>query len=205
VSTPQRDAQNVFNEAQKDAGFLRSMKFNKGHFYIDDVEVPLGTRFSAHCVGWKKVWLKFGEGKLLARKEYIVADGDKAPDRDQLDDNDQLQWKFSPKFNKPMDPWVLQYQLPLETEGGDYVIFITSSIGGRRGVADICTIWARKAGRDPNAGQPFVKIRETIMPTSYGGTQRPLFEVDGWDTIGQAVRTIEGKVKEDDMNDEIPF
>jgi hypothetical protein len=206
VSTPQREAANIAAAAQQDAGFLRSLKFNKGHYFVDKKdEVPLGSEFVAHCVGWRKVWMKFEDGKLMHRKEYSMIAGDRVPDRDEMGDNDPSQWPISDMTKQPQDPWVLQYQLPLEAKNGDLMIFITSSIGGKRAVADVCAAWSRRAGRDPFCGMPYVKLRETLMPTNYGGTQRPQFEIFGWDTAKDGVREIKGEVKQDDMNDEIPF
>ena len=97
--------------AQEDAGFEKLLKFKKGVYESDGSEVPLESEFIAHCVGWTKCWIKFIDSKVVDRKMYRVADGRRAPDREELDDTDPSKWGKGPD-GKPSDPWVYQYLLP---------------------------------------------------------------------------------------------
>jgi hypothetical protein len=200
------EAENIARAAQEDAGFLPNLKFNAGAYFLDKEEIALGSKFLAHAIGWTRVWLKFGQGKLLERNAYPVLEGRSPPLRDDLGDLDQSRWEISEMTRQPQDPWVLQQQLPMESEHGMMCTFISSSFGGKRAVSDLCSAWARRASRDPRAGQPIIKLSKTMMPTRFGPKPRPLFEIVGWDEVREAVRAVEQtRVKTDDMNDEIPF
>ena len=87
--TTNREAENIINEAQSDAGFQKMLKFKKGDYYCDGEVIPLGTVYLAHCKAWTKTWVFFIDKKVVERKIYRVAPGQKAPDRDQLSDNDK--------------------------------------------------------------------------------------------------------------------
>jgi len=199
----------IAEAAQADAGFDKLLKFKKGDYFCDGEEVPRGTRYIAHCVGWAKAWVKFKDGGMADRKIYRITSGERVPDRYELDETDEKNWP--PGLDgKPSDPWVFQYMLPLESiETGEVVIFITSSFGGRRAVSDLCSTYSRRAAKlQGRSGQPTIKLQKMMMPTkNYGDTPRPYFEVDGWldDPAKEPIRDIgPGPIKED-LDDEIPF
>lgn len=211
--TNNREAENIAREAQTDAGFQKMLKFKKGDYVCDGEEVEIGTVYLAHCKAWTKTWVKFVDKKVTERKVYRISLGERAPERDQLPDNDPAAWSIGPD-KKPQDPWALQYLLPFENqETGDVQIFVAQSFGGRRAVADLCTAWAKRAGRHPHGGQPIIKLEVTTFPTkNWGDVKRPIFEVIGWDDrVGQPggtaeVKTVDvQKIKQDEMDDEIPF
>jgi hypothetical protein len=86
-------------------------------------------------VGWIKCWIKFVDRKVADRKMYRVALGEKPPEREDLDDLDKDNWPEG--FDgEPADPWVYQYLLPLENIKNEVIIFVTSSFGGKRAVAE---------------------------------------------------------------------
>lgn len=195
--------------AQADAGFHRIMKFKKGHYYIDDTEVPIGSEYIAHCMGWTKSWIKFKGGTVAERRIYRMLHREITPDRTELDDLDVNKWETG-LDGRPKDPWVLQFLLPLENRNGDLVIFVTSSYGGKRAVSDLCSAWGRKAAKQNSAGTPIVHLHEVMMPTKkFGDVPRPHFEIVGWDAGGEPVREVNpNELKggtEEEMNDEIPF
>lgn len=202
-----REAENIMREAQKDAGYDRMMKFKKGVYYVDNAEVPLGTQFVAHAIGWAKAWIKFENGKRADYKVYRILSGESPPDRDQLGDMDQDKWETSDMTRQPKDPWTKQNLLPLENEAGDHFIFVSGSTGGARAVSDLCAAWARKSHREPACGQPIVKLRTVMMPSKrFGNVPRPHFEIVGWDGGSSApVREVQALSGDSDMDDEIPF
>lgn len=204
--TTNREAENVINEAQSDTGFQKMLKFKKGDYYCDAVMVPHGTVYLAHCKAWTKTWVHFVDKKVVDRKVYRVAKGERAPERDQLSDNDQSTWPLGPDGLRKQDPWVLQYLLPLESqETGDVHIFVAQSFGGRRCVGDICTQWGRRVARNPKAGQPMIKLAKAMMPTkNFGDVPRPDFVVIGWDDTA-ADKVVDVATIKQDMDDEIPF
>ena len=207
LTTTQHELDNFETEAQADAGFQAMLKFRKGKYICEDEEVPIGTQYIAHCRAWAKTWVHFIDKKVVERKVYRVINGEHAPERDELPDNDQSKW---PVLNgKPQDPWVHQYLIPFESqETGDVQIFVAQSFGGRRAVGELCTAWVKRVKREPKAGQPIITLETAIMPTkNWGDVDRPKFEIVGWDDTGLTPKEVNAEklTLAADMNDEIPF
>ena len=182
LSTNSTEVENIHEAAQEDASaFEKILKFKKGSYYVGEELVPLGTEYLAHVLAWMKCYVKFVGGRVVERKLFHVAKGEKPPEREELDDLDPSKWPEG-LDGKPADPWVLQYLLPFENmTSGDVVVFVTSSVGGRRGVSDLCTAWTKRAKKG-NRGQPIMKLGKADMPTKmYGPIPRPHFDIIGWD------------------------
>jgi len=201
-----QEANAIANAAEADAGFEKLLKFKKGVFSCDGEDVSLGTQFIAHCVGWTKCWIKFRDGKVVERRTYPVITGKVPPERDQLDDNDPITWE--PGLDgKPADPWVYQHLLPLEDKDNNLVLFVTSSVGGKRAVADLCKTYARRTSRLGTSEQPVIKLNKAMMPSKkWGDIPRPDFEIVGWDTNREGIRQVKAPdTLREEMDDEIPF
>jgi hypothetical protein len=206
--TRNAEIENIHTAAQDDAGFEKILKFKKGEYFIGEDLIPLGTEFLAHTVGWTKSWIKFVDGEVAERKAYRVALGKKPPVREDLDARNEDEWPEG-LDGRPSDPWVYQYLLPLENlKNGEVIIFVTSSFGGKRAVADLCDTFA-KHSKKTGCGQPIVKLATTDMPTKrYGKVPRPLFEIVGWDRQEAAgdVNIIPPATSEADFqDDDIPY
>lgn len=213
-----QEANAIANAAEADAGFEKLLKFKKGVYVCDGEDVPLGSQYVAHCVGWTKCWIKFHDGKVVERRTYPVITGKVPPDREQLDElaldstgaplpaDHQPGWE--PGLDgRPADPWVYQHLLPLENEQNELVLFVTSSVGGKRAVADLCKTYARRTSRIGNSEQPVIKLSKAIMPSKkFGDVPRPDFEIVGWDTRREGIRTVNAPdTLRDEMDDEIPY
>ena len=182
------------------------MKFKKGHFYIDNDEVPIGTQFIAHAVGWTKTWIKFIDQEVVERRVYRMIKGEVPVTRADLDEQDTSKWPIG-NDDRPLDPWVYQYLLPMENDKDEVVIFIASSFGGKRAIADVCAAWSRKHSKGFDPGQPIIKLREVMMPSKkWGEVPRPKFEIVGWDGLRAGIREVKTEqIKNRDMDDNIPF
>jgi hypothetical protein len=192
IATRSTEVENIENEARVDAGFDAFLVFKKGVYFIDEKEVPLGTEYVAHAIGWTKVWRKYDGEQVTERRVYRVAKGEKPPEREDLDDWPGMEnWPID-EDGKAYDPWALQYLLPLEDlTTGETKIFTTRSVGGRRAVADLCTAWAKRRKKIKNCGQPKVKLAGTDMPSKkWGLVKRPLFQITGWDD-GEPAEEVE--------------
>jgi hypothetical protein len=189
LTTHGTEIEHIHDAAQEDAGFGKILKFKKGDYSINEEEIPLGTKFIAHTRAWSKGWIKFVDGEVTERNMYRVALGEKPPEREELDDQDQDNWPEG-LDGKPADPWVYQYLLPFEDpSSGEIVVFVTSSFGGKRAVADLCAAYARRAAKVAGCGQPIIKLQVTDMPTKkFGKVPRPSFEVIGWDEAQAVLR-----------------
>jgi hypothetical protein len=208
IQTIDNELDNLANAAMNDAGFQKMLKFKKGDYFCDGQEVERGTQMIAHCMAWTKVWVKFWDRKLAEKKIYRVVKGERAPDRDQMPDLDTSLWQNG-LDNKPTDPWVLQYLLPMEDpETGEVRIFVTSSTGGRMAISDLVDKYVAKRKRDPALGQPLIRLQKMMMPTtSFGNVPRPQFEIISFDTGGNApMREVSAETLSNaDMDDAIPF
>ena len=208
TNLPATEAENIANAASEDAGFEKMMKFKKGDYWLDNREVPHGTTYIAHAIGWTKTWVHFENGMVVDRKIYRVARGEKPVERDRLDCLDETTWPFGLDGKRRMDPWVYQYLLPMEDpKTNEVCLFVTGSFGGRRAVADVCTAWGRRNVKNPGCGQPIVKLGKAMMPTKhYGDVPRPNFEIVGWDEMQRVVKDVDVKeLSKDQFDDAIPF
>jgi hypothetical protein len=201
-----QEAAAIANAANEDAGFEKLLKFKKGVYTTDATVVEWGTEFVAHCVGWTKCWIKFQDQKVADRKMYRVAEGKRPPEREELDDAHLIGAKDA-KTGLSSDPWVYQYLLPMEDKAGELVVFVTSSIGGKRAVADLCKSYSRRAARTKQSEQPIIKLSGAVMPTRmFGDVPRPLFEIVGWDSNREGIREVKAPdTLRDEMDDSIPF
>ena len=196
--------ENIETAAREDAGFEKILKFKKGEYSIQDQSIPLGTEYLAHTSAWTKCWIKFADGKVVERKVYRVALGEKPPGREELDDLDRDEWPEG-LDGEPSDPWVYQFLLPLEIMAtGEVIVFVTASRGGRTAVADLCTNYVKRAKKVANGGQPIIKLSKADMTSPrFGKVPRPLFEIVCWDDdvefLGPPLVTSEGDF------DEVPF
>ena len=198
---------NILNEARKNATFERMLKYEKGQYFCDKKEVPLGTKVIVHCIGWGKEWVKFKDGQFIERRVYRIGKGERIPERQDLDDQDEKFWNIG-LDKQPRDPWVFRYLLPVQiVDTDETMIFTAQSFGGRRAVDDLCFTYAQRAARDKNCGQPIVRLESTTMPSKkYGNVQKPKFEIIGWDDGVVPVREMSAEdLKKTDFNDEIPF
>lgn len=201
------EVENIHTAAQEDAGFEKILKFKKGEYLIGEELIPLGAQYLAHARAWTKCWIKFRDGEIAERKPYRVALGEKPPEREDLDNLDKTLWPEG-LDGKPADPWVFQYLLPLEDlSTGEVVIFVASSFGGRRAIADLCAAYAKRAAKATICGQPIVKLAKAEMPTKkFGKVPRPLFEVVRWDDAADDVSPAAPLIAlKHELDDEIPF
>ena len=201
------EARAIAKAANETASFDKLLKFKKGKYFCDNEEVPLGTEYTAHCVGWTKCWIKFRDKKVADRKMFRVAENIPIPKREELDDQDQSTWEMGLDGNKPSDPWTLQYLLPLETAEGDLVIFVTSSSGGTRAVSDLCKQYARRLTRTGISAQPVVRLcSSSFTSKKFGEVARPSFDIAGWDSEHEGIRVINAPdTLSEELNDAIPF
>ena len=201
-----QEATALENAAQEDAAFDKMLKFKKGEYFIGEEEVKLGTQYIAHAVGYTKCWIKFVDQQVAEKRHYRASMGQVPVQRDELDDNDPKKWPIGISGG-PSDPWVLQSLLPLENSLGELVVFVTSSWGGKRAVADLVKSYALRTKRTGNSEQPVIKLNKSSFPSKkFGNVACPVFEICGWDSNREGVREVHAPdTLRDEMADEIPF
>jgi hypothetical protein len=174
------------------------LKFNKGRYYKGDDEIAPGREYTAYVDQWVRGWVKFQDNKPTERKVGKAVDNFLVPDRDELGDDDPRQWEKD-GTGKPRDPWSRQSYLPLEdAESGEYVVFVSSSQGGRSAVASLCS----KSAQNPQLGRPRVRLGvRSYKHREFGRIQTPDFIIVGW--TDEAVTPP--KTMAEELNDEIGF
>jgi hypothetical protein len=152
------------------------VKFTDGQFIEGkDKPLPIGTRLVAKAT--ITAWVHWKDNKPVEHR--ITQTGQHHPDREELPDLDEAQWP--PGLNgEPNDPWKDTRYLHLidQQTGADYT-FITDSIGGKRGVADLKNQIANVRSSHPGA-VPVIALGSTPWKTKFGIRQRPQFHVVDW-------------------------
>lgn len=197
VAQPRSAVDNIEDTARETASFDAYLLHRKGVYTIDEKVIPIGTKYLVCVPLWTIVWRKYDSETVVKRSSYTVAKGERAPDREDLDDwpgqetkdnKDEIEqfkrenWPTDDD-GEPFDPWAKYYLLPMENlETHEQVVFSTRAIGGYRAVSDLAREWTRHVKRLGN-GLPKVKIEVTDMPSkaAKGSVKRPLFTVIGWE------------------------
>lgn len=186
----------------------KRLKFKRGQYFAEDQEIPLGSEYLAHCVGWQIEWARFEDGKLTDSRIYHINRRERVPPREELGDLDRATWKMGNFSPLPQDPWCLRHHLPMEAlDTGELHVFVTQSFWGSRTVSDLCANYARKHAKQPTCGQPIIRLGKSVVPSKkVGEVIRPVFEIVGWDTVREGIRefTPPESVKEE-LDDDIPF
>jgi hypothetical protein len=175
------------------------LRFKEGKFYIGEDEVPLGHEYVADTMSWTRGWVRWQDGLIVDTRMSIVADGEPMPSREALGDLDEGECEKDERTGEPRDPWQQQHILPLEDpETGEYLILVTSSVGGRIAVEKLCNFVGRQYKQKREAGLPVIKLAAKDMPTKFGGTKpRPDFlPIVRWHDLPPIA---------EDLNDEVGF
>ena len=164
LTTHGTELENIASAAEQDGGFDKTFKFVKGKFFFnEEEEIPLDTKLIAHPEAWIKTWTKYVDDEVVERKVYHIAKGEKPPEREDLDDLHLIGTKN--KDGLSADCWVLRNLLGFEhPASGEPLVFSTPSIGGRRAIADLCKIYARRVAKF-GGGLPIIKLATVDMPT----------------------------------------
>jgi hypothetical protein len=125
---------------------------NKAFIRADTGEaLPAGDTYRPHYKLVVDSWVKFGgEGVSPQRIGGMPAEGFVLPPREELGDTDSSLWEDGLN-GQPQDPWQHEVMLPLEhTETSELLVFVTSSITGRRAVGKLLAHCARIERAFPN-------------------------------------------------------
>jgi len=198
--------ENPWLEAAAETGneLGRLLKFVKGKYETGDDEVPEGTEYVAHIDQLVRGWVKFEDNKVVEQHLGKVADGFRIPARNELSDTDPEKWAKDGS-EKPRDPWVAQWYLPLvNIESGELVTFVTGSKGGIRAIGMLCRVYGRK-NRDGLLPIVALKTR-SYKHQQYGRIETPDLPIVGWDGEPTASPT-QPRIGDTagDLNDQMPF
>jgi hypothetical protein len=202
---PAEAGNNPWLQAAADAGGGgRILKFIKGTYEVNDVEVPIGTEFVAHIDQLVRGWTRFQDGKVTGQHIGKVKDGYRVPAREEFGDLDQNKWERD-TAGQPRDPWVLQWYLPLIAQDGELLTFVTGSKGGIGAIGTLCRVYGRKK-RDGLL--PIVKLQvRSYRHERYGKIETPDFVIVGWEGLEPSPTPMleQHGASSYELNDEIPF
>jgi hypothetical protein len=167
------------------------LRFKEGEYLVGEDKISLGREYLVHPLDWTRGWVKWEDGIIVDQRMVRVADDIKLPTREELGDNDESLWK------EEKDPWVFQNILPMDDlETREYMIFVTSSVGGKVAVETLCNSVVRAYKKGRQFGLPVIGLATKPFPTKFGTKPRPHFPIVRWHDLPQLG---------EDMSDEVPF
>jgi hypothetical protein len=192
------------------------LKFTKGRWhrgYSADEKPADGMTLIADLqglmVGWRK-WQRVDTVMRIVGSEVgYVADGYKAPSRNDLDDLDDSKWDRGLQgIGTPKDPWSFGFYLALfDPKDEEGYVYSAISNGGRRAVADLVKAFTRQRKKDPANCVPVVKLEAGFYKhREHGRIETPVLTIVDW-RASDGVAAIPAPDGSDDadMGDTIPF
>jgi hypothetical protein len=168
------------------------LRFKEGEFTIGEDKIGLGREYKAFTLDWTRGWVHWPDGVIVETRMARVQDDVKLPSREELGDSDESQWEDKEKV-----PWVFQNILPVEdVETGEYMLFTTTSIGGKIAVEKLCNSVARTYKAGTKYGLPIIALATTPFTTKFGTKPRPHFPIVRWQELSPPA---------EDMSDAIPY
>jgi hypothetical protein len=175
------------------------LRFVTGKYKIGEDEIAAGREYVVFPMEWTRGWTKWHDGQIVAGSERLgkVAAGFVPCEREELGDTDPSQWE-----DEDSDPWQMQNMLPLEdAETGEFVVFVSSSFGGKMAIEKLCNRVARDLNAGRNLGNPTIKLGIAEFSTKkYGKVSRPEFTIISWENEDAPLPPIK-----DAVGDEVPF
>jgi hypothetical protein len=187
---PVRD-QDVDKLLQETARTNPLLRFKEGKFLIREDQIGLGREYIAYPMEWCRGWVCWKDGQIVAHHMVRVVDETERVMRADLGDLDESKWIDE------KDPWQPQNVLPLQAvETDQYVIFTTSSVGGRIAIEELINLVGRAYKSGKQSGMPVIALATKPFHTQYGERPRPFFPV---------LRYHDLPPIKDEMNDDLPF
>jgi hypothetical protein len=164
--------------AEAGGGFGKILKFVKGEYLVGEDTVSEGTECIAYLDQLARAWIKFEDGAIVDRKIELVVSGKKLPNREELGDNDKKKWETDDN-DKPRDPWVKQWLMPLvKVDDQDWMVFVSSSKGGNTAIGTLCGIYGRS---DRKGLLPIIALKvRSYKHHEYGKIETPDMPIVGW-------------------------
>jgi len=167
------------------------LRFKEGEYLVGEDKIPLGREYLVYPLDWTRGWVKWEDGIIVDQRMVRVADDIKLPKREELGDNDESLWE------EEKDPWVFQNILPMDDlETLEYMIFVTTSVGGKVAVETLCNSVVRAYKKGRQFGLPVIRLATKPFPTKFGTKPRPHFPIVRWHDLPPVG---------EDMPDEVPF
>jgi hypothetical protein len=180
-----REPMNPFEEfgATSSRGNIagRLMKFSKGDYFVDDEEIPLGTKFVAVMDELLIGWVKWEDNRPSEQLMGKVAERFVPAPREALGDNDESLWPPDAS-GRPRDPWQMTFYLVLKdvgkpVENDNLYTLPMNSEGGKDAVKRLCSTYGKAMRQRPDEW-PIVEIGvESYVHATWGRIKKPTLKV----------------------------
>lgn len=194
------------------AGTPLSFNALDGHYQsMGGEKVDVGDIiFVAHLDETRRGWIRFnGEGNPPTVVSINIAEDGFLPERAELGDTDQSLWPYDKRRGEQVDPWQLEYRVPIVSTAPDGAIFELTS-------RSLTAIYAFRAlldryGRHPQRRKKLLPLIKLQIGTYFNKTlgtnkPKPIYQITGWcQKDGSAPATKPDPISSGyPFNDEIP-
>ena len=162
----------------------RLLRFSKGDYFLENEEVPLGSKYVAVMEDTMIGWVKWEEGRPAEQLMHKLFENPHVASRASLGDEDESGW---PELSgRPIDPWQETYYLVLKDVGKSledenlYTLPVNSG-GGRDNAKRLFTAYGRAMRQRPDEW-PVVELQvESYLHPDFGRIKKPVFKIVDWE------------------------
>jgi hypothetical protein len=153
------------------------LKFAKGDYSSDGEKIPLGTRYVALMASLTIGWVKWEDNYPIDHRMGLVAEGFKAPKREDLGDTDKDEWEDG------RDPWQrTNYIVFADLENHELCTFTSSSRGGLGAIGELCKVYSPRWQEEELRDQmPVIELTSReYKHREFGKIRAPSLKVIEW-------------------------
>lgn len=177
---------------------LPILKLTKDGRWVSGTDnVPITeSRFAADVNGALRGYVCFVDGEVVDERMLPVALG-KQVSRDELQDHGPCEGT---------DGWKPSASIQLRgIETGEQYVFRTTSLGGREAIGGLLSKYGYRMDIG-KGGVPIIDLGETSYDHKrYGKVHKPLFRIVSWQTETDLVARSGEKLKDELLDDSVPF
>jgi hypothetical protein len=141
-----------------------------------ETRIDADERFTVNPHEMVDTWTKFVNNKPVERRVYRTIDGEMAPEREGLGDNDERGWPS--RNGKAKDPWQRVVYLPMKDNAGEVVAFKATS---NSAIAEVGELVGMYGSADRHGKFPVVKLKARSFESQHGNTiYVPVFRLVDW-------------------------
>jgi hypothetical protein len=142
----------------------------------NEAQVDTDEQFIVNPHEMVDTWTKFINGKLVERKVYRTIDGEMAPEREELGDNNESTWPF--RNGKAKDPWQRAVYLPMKDNAGEVVAFKAT---GNSAIAEVGELVGMYGSTNRHGKFPVVELQTRNFESQHGSViYVPVFRLKDW-------------------------
>jgi hypothetical protein len=140
----------------------------------NETQIDPDERFIVNPHEMVDTWTMFINGKRAAQKVYRTVDGEMAPAREELGDNDEGAWPS--RNGKAKDPW--QRAVPMRDSAGELVAFKAT---GNSAIGEIGELVGMYGSANRHGRFPVVALETRNFESQHGSLiYVPVFKLTGW-------------------------